>query len=73
MLKNGYLRSAYDNCMYYKWLSGGIGIFLLLYVDDMLIASIDRTEICELKDQLSSEFEMKDLGRSSLKNFRDEH
>ena len=37
-------------------------MFLLLYVDDMLIASKDKGEIQKLKQQLGSEFEMKDLG-----------
>ncbi|KAH9793888.1 hypothetical protein KPL71_004697 [Citrus sinensis] len=37
-------------------------IYLLLYVDDMLIASKNRDEIERLKKQLASEFEMKDLG-----------
>nr|CAD40363.2 OSJNBa0093P23.9 [Oryza sativa Japonica Group] len=37
-------------------------IYLLLYVDDMLIAAKDKSEIEKLKAQLSSEFEMKDLG-----------
>ncbi|KAH9679582.1 Integrase catalytic domain-containing protein [Citrus sinensis] len=37
-------------------------IYLLLYVDDMLLASKNRDEIKRLKQQLASEFEMKDLG-----------
>jgi len=37
-------------------------IYLLLYVDDMLIASQSRSTIDRLKRQSSSEFEMKDLG-----------
>ena len=37
-------------------------IYLLLYVDDMLIASQSRTTIDRLKRQSFSEFEMKDLG-----------
>nr|CBG76267.1 OO_Ba0005L10-OO_Ba0081K17.18 [Oryza officinalis] len=37
-------------------------IYLLLYVNDMLIAAKDKSEIAKLKAQLSSEFEMKDLG-----------
>ncbi|KAH9779099.1 Integrase catalytic domain-containing protein [Citrus sinensis] len=37
-------------------------IYLLLYVDDMLIASKNRDEIERLKKQLAFEFEMKDLG-----------
>ena len=39
-------------------------IYLLLYVDDMLITSKNRSLINKLKVQLSSEFEMKDLGEA---------
>ena len=39
-------------------------IYLLLYVDDMLIASRSRSAIDALKRDLSSEFEMKDLGEA---------
>ena len=42
-------------------LPGGEHIYLLLYVDDMLIASRSWPEIDKLKKNLSSEFEMKDL------------
>lgn len=37
-------------------------IYLLLYVDDPILVSKDYAEISKLKRQLSSEFEMKDLG-----------
>ena len=48
--------------MYYKKLPGGEYIFyLLLYVDDMLIAFKSRSAIGKLKKNLSSEFEMKNL------------
>lgn len=40
-------------------------IYLLLYVDDMLIASGSKSAIKDLKERLSSEFEMKDVGRAS--------
>ena len=39
-------------------------IYLLLYVDDMLVTSSSRSAIDELKVQLSNEFEMKDLGEA---------
>ena len=37
-------------------------LFLLLYVDDIIIASSSMDEISTLKERLSLEFEMKDLG-----------
>jgi len=45
--------------MYYNKLSDGEYIYLLLYVDDMLIASKSRSAVDKLKD-LSFEFEIKD-------------
>ncbi|KAH9680944.1 hypothetical protein KPL71_026750 [Citrus sinensis] len=41
---------------------GGDKIYLLLYIDDMLIACKEMEFINELKQQLSNTFEMKDLG-----------
>ncbi|KAH9704742.1 Integrase catalytic domain-containing protein [Citrus sinensis] len=55
-------RSKYDSCVYFKTLPSGNFIYLLLYVDDMLLACKQREELECLKDELSSEFEMKDLG-----------
>ncbi|KAL9292922.1 putative RNA-directed DNA polymerase [Arabidopsis thaliana] len=57
-----YTRSAYDSCVYFKKCNGDTYIYLLLYVDDMLIASANKSEVNELKQLLSREFEMKDLG-----------
>ncbi|KAE8664954.1 hypothetical protein F3Y22_tig00112738pilonHSYRG01227 [Hibiscus syriacus] len=59
-----YTRSKYDNCVYLCELEDGSYIYLLLYVDDMLIASRSQTEIAKLKTQLNREFEMKDLGEA---------
>ncbi|KAG8478601.1 hypothetical protein CXB51_028410 [Gossypium anomalum] len=42
--------------------SDGSFVYLLLYVDDMLITAKDKGEIRKVKVQLSEEFEMKDLG-----------
>ena len=41
-----------------------MGVFLLLYVDDMLIASTNKQEIERLKHQLKTKFEIKDLGEA---------
>lgn len=61
MIGLAYTRSPYDPCVYFCKLPGGDFIYLLLYVDDMLIASRDSKAIDSLKAKLSSEFEMKDL------------
>ncbi|KAH9781781.1 hypothetical protein KPL71_008610 [Citrus sinensis] len=62
MISTGYLRSKYDNCVYSESSSSGGVVYLLIYVDDMLLASKDRSEIKKLKDLLNAEFEMMDLG-----------
>ena len=61
MISHGFERSQYDSCVYIKFVDGS-PIYLLLYVDDMLIAAKSKKEITTLKAHLSSEFEMKDLG-----------
>ncbi|KAG8501080.1 hypothetical protein CXB51_003194 [Gossypium anomalum] len=53
---------SFDNCVYFKKNNDGSFVYLLLYVDDMLIAAKDKGEIRKVKAQLSEEFEMKDLG-----------
>ncbi|KAH9696084.1 hypothetical protein KPL71_023037 [Citrus sinensis] len=57
-----FTRSGHDHCVYFRRLPDGVFIYLLLYVDDMLIASKNKDDIEILKKQLASEFEMKDLG-----------
>lgn len=61
MISQGFKRSNYDSCVYLKTIKGS-PIYLLLYVDDMLIAAKDKKEIAKLKAQLNCEFDMKDLG-----------
>ena len=62
MKDQGFSRSEHDICVYTKEVSRGDHLYLLLYVDDMLIAAKKMTDIKILKDQLSNTFEMKDLG-----------
>jgi hypothetical protein len=52
-----------DNCVYAKFRSGKY-IFLILYVDDILLASSD-VSLRDTKKFLSSNFDMKDLGEAS--------
>ena len=56
----GFIRSLYDPCVYYKQLTEGDYIYLLLYVDDMLLAKRDPIKLKEIKAQLSVEFDKKD-------------
>ncbi|GKV28505.1 hypothetical protein SLEP1_g37549 [Rubroshorea leprosula] len=62
MVKSRFTRSNYDSCVYHKKLGDGSWVYLLLYVDDMLIAAKSMLIIDDLKKQLNGEFEMKDLG-----------
>ena len=62
MIRIGYKRCDYDCCIYVKSLDDGSSIFLLFYVDDMLIAAKSMSEVNKLKILLSKEFDMKDLG-----------
>ncbi|CAA3002916.1 Hypothetical predicted protein, partial [Olea europaea subsp. europaea] len=60
----GFIKSSYDSCLFYKGSGGPESIYLLLYVDDMLLACHDRTEIDFVKSKLKSKFEMKDSGQA---------
>ncbi|KAG8499034.1 hypothetical protein CXB51_005442 [Gossypium anomalum] len=62
MASHDFKRSSLDSCVYFKKNSNSSFVYLLLYVDDMLIAAKDKGEIRKVKAQLSEEFEMKDLG-----------
>nr|GEW04163.1 putative polyprotein [Tanacetum cinerariifolium] len=61
MLSNGFKRSSYDICVYYRSYAPGEYIYLLLYVDEMLIACKSMDEIGSTKSLLKREFDVKDL------------
>ena len=54
-----------DKCVYYRY-GGGEGVILCLYVDDILIFGTGLDVIKEVKDFLSNNFEMKDLGEADV-------
>ncbi|KAM6566372.1 hypothetical protein CsatA_025500 [Cannabis sativa] len=60
----GFVENKFDQCIYMK-ISGSRYIFLVLYVDDILLASSDLSLLNETKNFLSSNFDMKDLGEAS--------
>ena len=63
--KFGFKENKEDNCIYAKFKNGKF-IFLILYVDDILLASSDVDLLQETKKFLSSKFDMKDLGEASF-------
>ena len=64
LVKAGFVISNYDSCVYMMRRNEKVILYLLLYVDDILMASFDRQEIQKLKKRLNDEFEMKDLGNA---------
>ena len=61
----GFTRSKADYCVYFK-LIGDYVIYLVLYVDDMLLVGNDKEIIKDLKTQFSSKFDMKYRGAATI-------
>jgi hypothetical protein len=60
----GFEPNIEDNCIYAKFKNGKY-VFLILYVDDILLDSNGVSLLQETKKFLSSNFDMKDLGEAS--------
>ena len=65
MIRIGY---KYECYVYVKSLDDGSSIFLLLYVDDMLIVANSTSEVNKMKILLSRECDMKVLERFNMVN-----
>ena len=61
----GFEENKVNQCIYLK-ISGSRFILLVLYVDDILLASSDFGLLSETKQMLSRNFDMKDLGEASF-------
>ena len=63
-----------DRCIYMK-VVGSKFIIFVLYVDDILLTASDHGLLHDVKNYLSSNFEMKDMGEASyvirIEIFRD--
>jgi hypothetical protein len=68
----GFKENIEDNCVYTKFKNGRF-IFLILYVDDILLGSSDVGLLLETKKFLSSKFDMKYLGEASFVLGREIH
>lgn len=62
MTQNGFPRCIFYTCVYLKTERDKVVLYLLLYVDDMLMASKSKEQISEVKQLLKTAFETKDLG-----------
>ena len=62
MVSHGFDRNSYDCCLYHSKLDDGSMNYLMLYVDDMLVATKNKSDVARLKEMLSSKFDIKDLG-----------
>nr|GEV86647.1 zinc finger, CCHC-type [Tanacetum cinerariifolium] len=65
LLSGSHLNQS-DKCVYSKFDSSGKGVIICLYVDDMLIFSIDQNHVDKTKKFLSSRFSMKDMGEADV-------
>ena len=74
MLFRSFVRNGEELCIY-KWASDSVVIFLVLYVDDILLLENDILTLQSVKLWLSSQFFMKDLGEASyilgMKTYKD--
>ena len=60
----GFKENIVDRCIYLK-VSGSKFIFLILYADDILLASSDLSLLHTTKKFLYENFEMKDMGEAT--------
>lgn len=58
----GLTRCSVDHSVFYKHSIHG-SIFLVVYVDDIIITGNDEKGICDLKTYLNDQFQTKDLGK----------
>ena len=61
--KFGMIRSTTDHSVFYDHTSTGQCIYLIVYVDDIVITSGDQDAIQKLKQHIFSHFQTKDLGK----------
>lgn len=57
IVSHGFMRSEYEICVYFKEYKENSFVYLLLYVDDILLVSKSKAQVDGLKKILSSEFE----------------
>jgi len=64
LIKNNFTQSSVDHCVYRKEV-GEKKVFVLIWVDDIILAANDNEIMNETKMMLQERFKMKDLGKLS--------
>ena len=65
IIRNGFKENVVDRGIYMK-VGGSSFIFLVLYVDDILLATNETHLLVETKKMLCNHFDMKDLSEASF-------
>lgn len=65
MIECGFQRCEEDNCLYVRYGSDG-PVYLLLYVDDVLVIAKNLNSVEVVKRTLQKEFRMQDLGEAKV-------
>ena len=58
---NNFVQSPVDPCVYFEHMDSGV-VYILVWVDDLVIAASSNSLMTRIKDLLKSTFKMKDLG-----------
>ncbi|GKB01805.1 zinc finger, CCHC-type containing protein [Tanacetum coccineum] len=66
VLSNSFSLNQAEKCVYSKFDASGKGVIICLYVDDMLIFGTNQDQVNKTKEFLSSNFDMKDLGKAKI-------
>ncbi|KXJ62395.1 hypothetical protein RP20_CCG013186 [Aedes albopictus] len=62
LVEMGFVQAQADPCLYTKTSLGGDQIFLLIYVDDMVLASSNEAEINKIEQELQKRIKLSSLG-----------
>jgi hypothetical protein len=65
MMGLGFTRSKQNHYVYFKLIGDNL-IYLVLYVDDVLLIGNNKDIIQDVKTQLSYKFDMKDIGAANF-------
>ena len=57
----GFVQTATDSCVYTY--SGGEVVYLGVYIDDIIVAAKSDKKLAEVKKELATRFDIKDLGK----------